>query len=74
VAFWQNWYVGSQSAFDAHAPNGGASVVAPPSTGVAAAPAEQLESSTWGLVQVCVGGGKFAALHVVTAEPPPPHV
>jgi hypothetical protein len=58
-----------------HEPNAAASLLAPPpSRGAAAAPAEQLDTSIPGLAHVCVGAGKLAALHVVTGEPPPPHV
>jgi hypothetical protein len=75
VDFWQNWYVGSQSVFDVQEPNAVAStggLLA--SMGAAAVPAEQLVTSISGLAHVCTGGGKFAALQVVTGEPPPPHV
>jgi hypothetical protein len=73
--FRQNWYIGSQSAFDVHVPNAGASLGGlPASRIVAELPAEQLVTSWRGGGHVCDGGGKLAALHVVTGEPPPPHV
>jgi hypothetical protein len=75
VFFSQNWYVGSQSALDVHEPNAGASLGGlPASIGAPASPAEQLATRTVPPLHVCVGGGKFAALHVVTGEPPPPQV
>jgi hypothetical protein len=74
VAFWQYWYIGSQSAFDVHEPNGGASLGPPASRGAAVVPAEQLAISICGLAQAWLGAGKFAALHLVTGEPPSPQV
>jgi hypothetical protein len=75
VAFWQNWYIGSQSAFDVHDPNAGPSPLAlPASRGAPEVPVEQLATSTSGLAHVWLGAGKLAALHVVTGEPPAPHV
>lgn len=73
--FRQNWYIGSQPAFDVHVPNAGASLIElPASRIVAELPAEQLVTSSPGAGHDCEGGGKLAALHVVTGEPPPPHV
>jgi hypothetical protein len=75
--FLQNWYIGSQSAFDVHREaNGEASpgTSPPESPGTPAPGSEQLASLLLPAGQVCIGGGKFAALHALTAEPPIPQV
>lgn len=52
----QNWYIGSQSAFDVHVPNAGASLgELPASRIVAELAAEQLVTSWRGEAHVCEG-------------------
>ena len=63
----QNWYVGSQSAFDAHEDDASDTLAS-----AGTLPALQLVTATPS--RHALGGGKFAALHVVTGEPSPPHV
>jgi hypothetical protein len=72
----QNWNIGSQSAFDVHEPNGRASRGAPlpESLGTRASGSEQLATLVLLPAHVDVGAGKFAALHVLTGEPPMPQV
>ncbi len=74
VDFEQNWYCGSQSAFDVHEPNDATSASGLPESLGAPMPVVQLATVVRPPEHVDDFGGKLLALHVETGEPPPPHV